>query len=177
MLQQKLDTLRLTYTEQHPDIVAILPVLERLRHQKQQEREQRQREPVAKKSTPIAKPARDPLYQQLTISMAEYEATIASLKARVSEYERRYSELKAAANAIPRVEAEYTQLTRDYEVTKRNYDQLMTRRESAQLTGDMQTSASASEFRVIDPPQVPIVPEWPNRPLFASVVLLTALAA
>ena len=182
-LQQKLDALQLTYTERHPDIVAILPIIERLKEQKQREREQRQRENEQKQReaksrmpAPLATQAQDPVNLQFTISMTEYEATVASLTARVAEYERRLSEIKAAANAIPRVEAEYTQLTRDYEVTKRNYEQLATRREAAQLTGDMQSTPNVMDFRVIDPPQVSFVPDWPNRPLFISLVLVISLA-
>ena len=87
------------------------------------------------------------------------------------------NELRATANAVPQVEAEFTQLTRDYEVTKRNYDQLVTRRESAQITSDMQSTSSAMDFRVIDPPQVPSTPDWPNRRLLMSAVLVAALAA
>jgi polysaccharide chain length determinant protein (PEP-CTERM system associated) len=174
-LQQKLDTLRVTYTERHPDIMAIVPALEELKAQRQREREQKQREARAKK--PVATPGKnqDLVTQQLTISLAEYDANIAGLRERVREYERRLSELSAVANAIPQVEAQYTQLTRDYEVTKKNYDQLAARRESAQLTGDVQSNASTMEFRVIDPPQVSTQPDWPNRPLLRSLVLLAAL--
>lgn len=174
-LQQRLDTLRVTYTERHPDIVTIIPALEQLKEQRLREREQKQREARAKK--PSAPPGRNQnlVTQQLTISMAEYEASIAGLRERVREYERRLAELSAAANAIPQVEAQYTQLTRDYEVTKKNYDQLAARRESAQLTGDVQSNASTMEFRVIDPPQVSTQPDWPNRPLLRSLVLLGAI--
>jgi polysaccharide chain length determinant protein (PEP-CTERM system associated) len=178
-LQQKLDTLRLTYTEQHPDIVAILPVLEHLKQQRQREKDQKMKELAQKKkkapAPAVASTGPPNLYQQLTMSMAEYDATVASLRARVQEYERRYAELKAAINAMPQVEAQYTQLTRDYEVTKKNYEQLLARRESAQITGDVQSSATSMEFRVIDPPQVANTPEWPNRPLFITAVLLAAL--
>lgn len=172
-LQQKLDTLRVTYTERHPDILTIVPALEQLKAQRQREREQKQRDARARK--PSASRSLDLVTQQLTISMAEYEATIAGLKERVREYELRLGELSAAANAIPQVEAQYTQLTRDYEVTKKNYDQLAARRESAQLTGDVQSNVSTMEFRVIDPPQVSARPDWPNRPLLRTLVLFGAL--
>lgn len=178
-LQQKLDALRVTYTERHPDIMTIEPALAALKEQRQRERdqklrerEQKQREARAKKPATVT---RDLVQQQLTISMAEYDASVAALRERVREYERRLSELSAAANAIPQVEAQYTQLTRDYEVTKKNYDQLAARRESAQLTGDVQSNPSTMEFRVIDPPRVSTQPDWPNRPLLRSLVLLAAL--
>lgn len=167
-LQKNLDSLRLTYTEQHPDIIAITRTIAQLQ-------EQKKREAKLRKPSPTAAQTQNPAYQQLSVPLAEAEASVASMKVRAAEYQKRYDELKAAANAIPQVEAEYTQLTRDYEVTKANYAQLLSRRESAQISGDMESNASVMDFRVIDPPQVPLVPDAPNRRLLMSVVLLAAL--
>jgi hypothetical protein len=76
---------------------------------------------------------------------------------------------------LPQIEAEYAQLTRDYEVIKTRYDKLLERRESAQITGDVEASDVVMGFRVIDPPQVPLAPSAPNRPRLMSLVLLAAL--
>jgi polysaccharide chain length determinant protein (PEP-CTERM system associated) len=167
-LEQKLDGMRLNYTEQHPDIVAIVRIIAQLREQKKAE---------AKPGKPSlsAAQAQDPVYRQFIVSLASAEANVAAMKARVAEYGTRYNELKAVANAVPQVDAEYTQLTRDYEVTKKNYESLLSRRESAQISGDMESSARVMDFRVIDPPQVPSVPKAPNRPQLMSLVLLAAL--
>ena len=179
-LQKNLDQLRLTYTEKHPDIVGTLRIMEQLKEQKKKEAEERQKEMAEKakqKKPVVATPAQNqnPVYQQLSMSLAAAESGVASMKARVAEYERRYNELKGAANAVPQIEAEYTQLTRDYEVTRNNYEKLLSRRESAQISGDMESSANVMDFRVIDPPQVPPVPNAPNRPLLMSMVLLAAI--
>lgn len=169
-LQKKLDGLRLAYTEQHPDIIAITRMVEQLQEQKKKE---------AKLKKPAAAPSQgaDPVFQQLSITHAAAEATVASARARLAEYERRYQALKASANSVPQVEAEYTQLTRNYEVTKKNYETLLSRLESAQISGDMEANSKVVDFRVIDPPQVPAAPSWPNRPLLMSLVLLGALLA
>jgi polysaccharide chain length determinant protein (PEP-CTERM system associated) len=167
-LEQKLDGLRLNYTEQHPDTLAIVRIIAQLKEQKKAEAKLR-------KPAPSAAQAQDPVYQQLTVTLASAEANVAAMKARVAEYGKRYNELKAAANAVPQVDAEYTQLTRDYEVTKKNYENLLSRRESAQISGDMETRASVMDFRVIDPPQVRLAPKGPSRPLLMSLVLLVAL--
>ena len=168
-LQKQLDSLRLKYTEQHPDIIVTSRMIDQLK-------EQKQRELKLKKPSLARAQAQNPVFQQLSVSLAEADANVASMKARVSEYEKRYNAMKAAANAIPQVAAEYTQLTRDYEVTKKNYQDLLSRRESAQITGDMEANTSVMDFRVIDPPQVPSAPSAPNRPLLMSMVLLAALA-
>jgi len=167
-LEQKLDGLRLSYTEQHPDIVSIVRIIAQLKEQKKAEAKLR-------KPSPSAAQAQDPVYQQLTVSLAAAEANVAAMKARVAEYGKRHDELKAAANAVPQVEAEFTQLTRDYEVTKKNYDNLLARRETAQMSSDMESRAGVTDFRVIDPPQVPSLPKTPNRRLLMSLVLLAAL--
>ncbi len=165
-LEQKLDGLRLTYTEQHPDIVAMVRIIAQLKEQKAAE-------------TSLEKPApratQGPVYEQLTVSLAAAEAKVAAMKTRVEEYGVRHSELQAAANALPQVEAEFKQLTRDYEVIKSRYDKLLERREAAQISGDVEASDVVLGYRVIDPPQVPLAPSAPNRPQLMSLVLLAAL--
>ncbi len=176
VLQQKLDTLRLSYTEQHPDIVAIVPKIAELREQRRAEAKQQEAEIKSGRVSPSVARAKGPVYQQLTVALTTAEAKVAAMRTRVVEYSKRYADLQAAANAIPQVEAEYTQLTRDYEVNKARYDELLKRRESAQISGDMEASNAALAFRVVDPPQVPLVAKSPNRPLLMSLVLLVALA-
>ena len=165
-LEQKLDGLRLTYTEQHPDIVAIVRIIAQLKEQKKAE---------DKIEKPALSVPRGPAHAQLTVALASAEAQVAAIKARVAEYGRRYDELQAAANALPQIEAEYKQLTRDYDVIKARYDKLLERRESAQISGDVEASEITMGFRVIDPPEVPLAPSAPNRPRLMSLVLLAAL--
>ena len=77
---------------------------------------------------------------------------------------------------VPQVETDMVQLNRDYEINKKNYDQLVTRRESAQMSEDMEAKTDVIDFKVIDPPYVPPNPAFPNRPLLLSLVLLLAIA-
>jgi polysaccharide chain length determinant protein (PEP-CTERM system associated) len=174
-LEQKLDGLRLTYTEQHPDIVAMSRMIEQLREQKAAEEKERK---LAKGE--VARPVRTTqgqpsLYDQLIVSLTTAEANVAAMRARVAEYEIRHSELQAAANALPQVDAEYKQLTRDYEVIRARYDKLLERREQAQISGEVEASDAGMGFRIIDPPQVPLAPSKPDRPLLMTLVLLAAL--
>ena len=137
---------------------------------------------AAAKATPDA-PKREPgmvqnpIYNQLRVSLAETEARVASNRARVHELENRITRMRANATNVPKLEAELTQLNRDYEITKRNYDQLVSRRESAQLSGEMEASAGVAEFRVIDPPRVSGQPVFPNRTNLLGAVLAVSLGA
>src|SRR5882762_3753916 len=69
-LEEKLDSLRLNYTDQYPDIAAIVRVIAQLKEQKKAEAKLR-------KPAPSAAQARNPVYQQLSVSLASAEANVA----------------------------------------------------------------------------------------------------
>lgn len=104
-----------------------------------------------------------PVYQGLRSMLAETSAQIAELEVRVGEYRRRVTELQEKVNAIPEVEAQLKQLNRDYGVLREQHQQLLRRRESARLGGDVENSAGDVSFRVIDPPFVPMKPSEPDK--------------
>jgi polysaccharide chain length determinant protein (PEP-CTERM system associated) len=167
-LERALDNLRLTYTDEHPDVVATVRIIEQLKAQKEAE------QAIAK---PGASSPQGPVHQQLTVALASAEANVAATKARADEYTLRYNELQAAATAQPQVEAEYKQLTRDYEVIKARYDRLLERRESARISGDVEASDVVMSFRVVDPPQVPAGLKRPNRLRLTMMVAAAALGS
>jgi polysaccharide chain length determinant protein (PEP-CTERM system associated) len=172
-LRRSLDELLRRFTDQHPDVVGTRRIIEQLEVQRQQELDAR------KKATPAAKapvaPSTNPVYQQLKVSLAESEANVASLQGRVAELDARYRQLQASAKLRPQVETELAQLNRDYDVQKRNYESLVSRRESAALTTEMDATTGVAEFRIVDPPSVSKNPVAPNRLLLLPVMFLVAL--
>ncbi|HNQ05022.1 MAG TPA: GNVR domain-containing protein [Thiobacillaceae bacterium] len=170
-LQSQLDNLRLRYTDMHPEIARTKQLIARIEEQKRQEEQQ------VKGQSPAAIKAQNPIYQQLTIAIAEADANAASLRARVAQLQGKRNGLMQAVDRIPQIEAEYTQLTRDYGVLRDNYTQLLNRRETASISSEVESKTDTVEFRVVDPPRVPNTPAWPNRPLFVSLVPLGGLGA
>jgi polysaccharide chain length determinant protein (PEP-CTERM system associated) len=168
--QKNLDSLRLQYTEQHPDIVANRRLLEQLLAQKadQAKHKKRSTDPGAGYS---------PMFQQLNVSLSQAEAHVASMRTRVDEYAARVARLRTQSAGAPEIEAQLAQLNRDYQVNKDNYQKLVERRESARLSGDLSSATDMLTFRVIDPPTVPSKPSGPNRLRLFSLVFVGALAA
>ncbi len=173
-MKKNLDGLLQRYTEQHPDVIGTRRVLKDLEEQKVQEIAARKK---AAASNPAMAVNNNPVYQQLKVSLAETEATVASLRTRVAEYESRYQRLTQNMKNMPQLEAEFAQLNRDYDVHKKNYDGLVARRESASLSGELESTAGIADFRLIDPPSVSPTPVAPNRLLLMPVALLVALGA
>ena len=159
--KKSLDALLLKYTDQHPDVVAARKLIEELEAQKTQEIQIRRKS--AGNAPVMAGGGSNAVVQQMKISLAEAEANVASLKARVSEYESRVQQLSAVSRMQPELETEFTQLNRDYDVNKKNYDALVARRESATMAVEMGATSGVADFRLIDPPTVPAKPSAPNR--------------
>ena len=68
------------------------------------------------------------------------------------------------------------QLTRDYEVQKKTYENLLTRREAGAMGIDVQ-NAGGAQFRVIDPPRVSPEPVAPNRAALLGLAFAASLGA
>jgi polysaccharide chain length determinant protein (PEP-CTERM system associated) len=168
--QKNLDTLRMQYTEQHPDVIATRRLLDQLMAQKAElaKGKKRSLDPGASYS---------PMLQQLNVSLSQAEAHVASMRARVAEYEARVARLRTQSATAPEIEAQFAQLNRDYTVNRENYQKLVERRESARLSGDLTSATDMLQFRVIDPPTVPNHPSGPNRLRLFSLVFVGALIA
>lgn len=173
--RRTLDILLQKYTDNHPDVIGAKRVIRELEDQRVQLLAARRKEGSPAPSVAYTGGMR--ASEQLKVSLAQAEASVASLRARVTEYSARYAKLKASATLVPQLEAEATQLNRDYEVNKKNYDSLLARRESASISGEMQTVSGVADFRMIDPPRVSPGPVFPNRRTLFPLALLAALVA
>ena len=171
--KRNLDNLLQKYTDNHPDVVGTKRLIKDLEEQKRQEMVARRK---FAQTHPQLAMSNNPVFQQLKVSLAEAEATVASLRARVGEYESRYRRIANQMKFAPQLEAELVQLNRDYEIHKKNYEQLVSRRESAEITGNLDSAAGLANFRLIDPPQVSSKPVAPNRFALLPLGLLIALA-
>lgn len=170
--KRNLDNLLQKYTDKHPDVVGTRRLIKDLEEQKRQELIARRKFAQANPGSAVSN---NPVFQQLKVSLAESEANVASLRARVAEYESRYKRVANQMKNTPQLEAEFVQLNRDYEIHKKNYEQLVSRRESAEITGNLESSSGNANFRLIDPPRVSPKPVSPNRLVLLPLGLLFAV--
>jgi polysaccharide chain length determinant protein (PEP-CTERM system associated) len=169
-LQRNLDELLLKYTDDHPDVQNARRLLADLDEQR--------RAALASKGEASSGPVGQPniAYQQLKVSLADAEGNVAEMRSRLSGLEERYNKVRSSARLKPELEEQLAQLNREYQVQKNNFEQLVARRESAKLTGQLDESA-AVDFRVIDPPRVSSEPVEPSRPRLLLSVFVLSLAA
>ena len=68
-------------------------------------------------------------------------------------------------------------MNRDYAIIKKNYEDLVARRPSAVMSGDLDMAAGVVDFRLLDPPRVSPRPVWPNRMMLLGAAMLAAVGA
>ena len=176
--KRNLDGLLQRYTDQHPDVLSARRLIADLEEQKRKEIVELQRRAAAQPRPATGAqggPTDSLAVQELNRMLATAEVQAASIQARVDEYASRYTLLRQTVKSAPQLEAEAAQLNRDYSITKKNYEDLVARRQSAVMSGELDVASGVAEFRLIDPPRVAPKPVSPNRLILIPMVLVVAL--
>jgi polysaccharide chain length determinant protein (PEP-CTERM system associated) len=175
--KRNLDSLLQRYTDQHPDVLSTRRLITELEEQRRKEVAELQRKAASRSATPGVQgsPSDSLAVQELNRMLATAEVQVAALQARLGEYSARYAQARQSLKTAPQLEAEAAQLNRDYAITKRNYEELVSRRQSAVMSGELDVASGVAEFRLIDPPRVTPKPVAPNRVLLMVMVLVAAI--
>lgn len=175
-LQRKLGDMKSRYTDDFPDVVAVKRDIATL----QQELDGEKKDPNNKddgNDTVHKATVPNPVYEQLKMRLVDADSAVAASKRQLNFAASEQERLEQATKAVPGIDLQQQNLDRDYEILKKNYSELITRREAANLAQAADTQADKVQFRIVDAPQVPLIPVSPNRPLLYSAVLVAGLAA
>lgn len=164
--QRRLAELRMRFTDKSPEVIAARQQLEALR------------------ATSTVAPATshgkanevpNPMIDPLKMGLLQVAQTVASLQRQVATAKQETARLQAEARNVPELQAQFTNMNRDYQVLRENYEALLSRREAMKIGKAADTTANKIQLQIIDPPQVPQVPVAPNRPLLITGVFLLAI--
>jgi succinoglycan biosynthesis transport protein ExoP len=184
-LRAQLADLSAHYTDRHPDVRKVKEEIvkrEKLRDQmlaslKAKTNSAQKGDPNASASSETAdlKDPSSPMMQlqsQLQanrVEVANRERGVADLKAKVTDYQARL-------NQEPVREQQLSDLTRGYEQSKANYDDLLKKKNESAMATSMELLQQGERFRVIDAPSLPVKPDFPNRLKFCGLGLGIGLA-
>jgi polysaccharide chain length determinant protein (PEP-CTERM system associated) len=181
--QEQLTMLLLKDTDQHPDVIAQRKLIESLKNAPRET-------PAATAATAArdAATARDvaantvkrsvpnQIYDQLKVKLIEADTTVISLQRQRDDAVRYRERLEKVQREQPGLIAEYQNMDRDYNVLRHNYEELLSRLQSANIAQAADTQADKVKLQIIDPPEIPRLPVAPNRMLLVTGVLLGGLA-
>lgn len=98
------------------------------------------------------------------IEIENREQSISSLKGKISDYQARL-------NQEPAIEQQLLELTRGYDQSKKDYDDLLQRKNESQMATSMEQMQEGERFTVLDPASLPLKPDFPNRLKFCGIGL------
>jgi polysaccharide chain length determinant protein (PEP-CTERM system associated) len=189
-LEQELDKLRAQladlsshYTDRHPDVRKLkdqIAKTEKMREQALANLKASATTALGNGNPPASttddvdsgNPATIQLQGQLKanqIDMANKEHEIAALKAKIDGYQSRLNE-------EPAREQQFADLTRNYEQSKADYAELLKKKNESQMATSMELLQQGEHFRMIDPPSLPLKPDFPNRLKFCGIGLGIGIA-
>lgn len=160
-LQTQLISLESRYTKDHPDV-------EKARHQLEQLQAKLDSTKSAQATAPKVVSATEP--KELTQLRLQIKFLDARIKEKSGEQVRLQNAIRgyqARIQMAPSVEEQYKGLTRDHATALQFYNQLLSKKTESEMATDLERRQQGEQFRVMDPPNLPERPTFPNRPLFA----------
>jgi len=184
-IDQELDRLRAQladlssrYTDRHPDVRKLkeqIAKTEKMRDKIAADLKNRESDPAGSASTAEAVDPSSPMaqvqgqIQANRVEIANRERAVAELKTKVADYQARL-------NQEPVREQQLSDLTRGYEQSKADYDELLKKKNESARATSMELLQQGERFRIIDPPSLPLRPDFPNRLKFWGIGLGIGLA-
>lgn len=168
-LQTQLTDLSSHYTDSYPDVQKVKAQIAKTERQKQEllaAPKTGSKQANETESGPLLQLQSQLQANQLEI--ASRERGIAGLEARINEYQGRL-------NSEPATEQQLDDITRGYEQSKANYNDLLKKKNNSVMATSMEQMQQGERFTMLDPPSLPIKPDFPNRLKFCGFGIVAGL--
>lgn len=174
-LQSQLVSLKARYTDDYPDVVKMEDTIAALKKKIDDNQARPQdKTPATGTTTATTAAANTPepqSIQQLRLQIHQMEIMI---KDKTREQTRVRAQLGAAQGRLsmsPGVEEQYKAITRDYQTALQFYNDLLSKKNQSEMATSLERAQEGEQFRVMDPPNLPEKPSFPNRQAFAGAGL------
>jgi polysaccharide chain length determinant protein (PEP-CTERM system associated) len=150
--QSKLDTLRLSYQETYPDIVALKQQIQDM----QKSISQTEKQPTSTRDDSGS--AANPVYQRMKGDLSDAEVQVRTLEMRLGSNQRLLEQTMGDSRQGAEYQAQLAELTRDYNVTQQIYESMLERKERARLSMALDVQGQGLNYKIQEPPVYPTVP-------------------
>jgi polysaccharide chain length determinant protein (PEP-CTERM system associated) len=162
-LKKALQFLQSKYSEQHPDIINTKRRIEVLERQIAATGSGAGKSPTVS----LSKDSRT-----IRSQINELDVEITRLTKENKDLEATIQKLEADIEAMPAVDQQLVKIKRDYATVRDNYTHLLAASKDAELRHSLVRSQKGAQFKIVEPPVIPILPKGPNRTLIAGLGVL-----
>ena len=167
-LERELEVARGNYTDKHPEIQRLKDELAAARAAVEAEQKRPESERVATLRV-------DPTYRSLLADAERARMRIRELQRQESVIRSQIGMYRARVDSAPRVEQQLATLTREYEIERGQYSDLMNRKRSAEIAENLERSRGSEQFMVLKSAGLPTTPDSPKPPRVLTVTILLGL--
>src|SRR3989344_1710862 len=157
-LQSRLETLRLSYHDSYPDVIQVKHQIEDLNQAIVEERQRRESAKASGKMVIDEGVINNPMYQQLKQELSQTRVNIEMLTARIGEAKRQLQQELERGRRVHGGEATLAELTRDYQVNRDIYQDLLRRRENARVSMNLDKEKQGLTIKIQEPATLPRQP-------------------
>jgi polysaccharide chain length determinant protein (PEP-CTERM system associated) len=165
-LNAQLAELSTRYTANHPDVRHVkeqIAAAEKLKQQLETEARSGKKSledaSQAHAAADVEAFAHTPMEGQIRANQLK----IAHREQEVKRLEKQIEQYQSHLNLTPLREQELATITRDYNESRSNYDSLLAKKTQSEMAANLQKREQGELFSIIDPPNLPVKPYWPNR--------------
>lgn len=176
-LQSERDSLLLAYTDQHPDVVRVQHQIADLQEELRREEARAQTRLSDAPTVLDGSASYNPLYGELKSKLADIGSRSAAAMSRIATGETMLAQEIERSGRIAASESSLAELTRDYEVNRDLYQDLLKRRENARVSMNLDAERRGLSFRIQEPATVPLRPSGLRLLHVAGAGLMVAVAA
>ena len=159
-LQNQLVSMEARYTEDYPDVIKLKNNIAQLK---------KKIADAHASDTPKTAPKdaiEPPNIQQLRAQIHQNDLVIKDKTVQEEQIQTQIRTYQGRISLSPSVEQQYKELTRDYQTSSDNYNDLLKKQTASQMGKDLQTQQQGEQFTILDPASLPESPTYPDHKLF-----------
>jgi len=178
-LKQDLVRLRSEYKDTYPDIIALKSQIEDLEKRALEEASPESGKPAPAKPNreSMLSPQEAQLYRDVQRQLQETLIETRSLRDRQKVVLKQIDLYQRRVENTPEREQQLMTLLRDYENTKKNYQELLDKKLNAQISENLEKRQKGEQFRILDPANLPQKPFKPDVNRVLAMGLASGLGA
>ena len=158
-LEAQKNSLLLTYTSDYPDVVSLTYQIEEIKNTIKDAAENKDKpKNKSKKQSLDESSILNPLFQELRSRLSQVKTNIKAKEKRLVAFNNLKDKEFERRMRIAERGAEKSELTRDYNVTKRIYEDMLERKETARLSMTLNIEGQGVTYRIQEPALPPLYP-------------------